>query len=62
VPAKQSPAKCMVVGDSMVCSVRADHTNMRVARFLGIRAEQLHKVIEERYWLSRNRNYSRWNQ
>jgi hypothetical protein len=39
VPAKQTPVKCMVIGDSMVHSVTADHINIRVECVPGITAE-----------------------
>jgi hypothetical protein len=48
VPAKQTSAKCMVIGDSIVRGVEADHTDMKVECLPGIRTEQLHKVIERR--------------
>jgi hypothetical protein len=48
VPAKQTSAKCMVIGDSIVRGVEADHTDMTVECLPGIRTEQLHKVIERR--------------
>jgi hypothetical protein len=48
VPAKQKSAKCTVVGDSMLRSVGAEHTDMMVECFPGIRTEQLHRVIEKR--------------
>jgi hypothetical protein len=44
VPANQTPVKCMVIGDSLVRGVGADHTNMRVECFPGIRAEQYTKL------------------
>jgi hypothetical protein len=48
VPAKQKSAKCVVVGDSMLSNVGAEHTDMMVEGFPGIRTEQLHRVIEKR--------------
>jgi hypothetical protein len=33
VPVKQKSAKCMVVGDSVVCGVGAEHTDMIVECF-----------------------------
>jgi hypothetical protein len=48
VPAKQKSAKFMVVGDSVVRGVGAEHTEMIVECFLGIRTEQLHKVVDKR--------------
>jgi hypothetical protein len=46
VPAKQKSAKCMVVGDSVVRGVGAEHTDMIVECFPGIRTEHLHNVID----------------
>jgi len=48
VYAKQKLAKCMVVGDSLLRSVGADHEDTIVECFPGIKAEQLHRVIEKR--------------
>jgi hypothetical protein len=48
VPAKQKSAKCVVVGDSLLRNVGAEHTDMMVEYFPGIRTEQLHRVIEKR--------------
>ena len=42
------PAKCMVVGDSVVGKVGAEHSDMMVECFPGIKTEQLHRVIEKR--------------
>jgi hypothetical protein len=36
------------MGDSMLSNVGAEHTDMMVECFPGIRAEQLHRVIEKR--------------
>jgi hypothetical protein len=47
VPAKKTSAKCLVIGDSMVRGGAAEHTDMKVECFPGIRTE-LHKVIERR--------------
>jgi hypothetical protein len=38
----------MVVGDSVVRCVGAEHTEMMVECFPGIKTEQLHKVIDQR--------------
>jgi hypothetical protein len=46
--AKQKDANCIVMGDSMLCNVRAEHTDMMVECFPGIRTEQLHRVIKKR--------------
>jgi hypothetical protein len=35
MPAKQIPVKCMVIGNSVVRGVGADHTNIRVKSFRG---------------------------
>ena len=40
------PAKCMVVSDSVLHSVGAEHAGMMVECFPGIKTEQLHRVIE----------------
>ena len=45
---KQKVVKCMVVGDSLVRNVGADHGNMEVECFPGIKTEQLHRVMERR--------------
>ena len=47
VPAKQKTAKCMVVGDTIVRSVGAEHADVMVECFLGIKTEQLQRVIEK---------------
>ena len=41
------PAKCMVVSDSVLHSVGAEHAGMMVECFPGIITEQLHRVIEK---------------
>ena len=38
----------MVVGDSIVRNVGADHADMKVECFPGIKTEQLHRVLEKR--------------
>ena len=48
VHAKQKVAKCMVVGDSILRNGGAEHADMIVECFPGIKTEQLHRVIEER--------------
>ena len=40
--------KCLVPGDSIVRNVGAEKPNMRVECFLGIRADQLRRVMENR--------------
>ena len=41
-PAKQKFANCMVVGDSMLRNVGAEHTDMTVKCYQGIKTEHLH--------------------
>jgi len=48
MPTKQNVTKCMVVGDSIVRSVGAEHADMNVECFPGIKTEQLHMVVENR--------------
>jgi hypothetical protein len=48
VTAKQKSAKCMVAGDSVVRGAGAEHTDMIVECFPGVRTEELHKVIDKR--------------
>jgi len=48
MPTKQNVTKCMVVGDSIVRNVGAEHADMKVEYFPGIKTEQLHRVIEKR--------------
>jgi hypothetical protein len=48
VYAKQKLAKCLVVCDSVLHNVGAEHEDMMVEGFLGIKAKQLHRVIEKR--------------
>jgi hypothetical protein len=45
---KQKVAKCMAVGDSIVRNVGADHADMKVECFPGIKTEKLHRVMEKR--------------
>jgi hypothetical protein len=47
VPTKQNVTKCIVVGDSIVCNVGAEHSDMMVECFPGIKTEQLHRVLEK---------------
>ena len=44
---KQKFTKCMVVGDSIVRNVGADHRDMKVECFPGIKTEQLKSVGKE---------------
>jgi hypothetical protein len=45
---KQRIVKCMVGGDSLVRNVGAEHADMKVECFPGIKTEQLHRVMEGR--------------
>ena len=45
--AKQKTANCMAVGNSIVRSVGAEHADVMVECFPGIKTEQLHRVIEK---------------
>jgi hypothetical protein len=49
VHAKQKTAKCMLVGYLILRSVGAEHTDMMVECFQGIKTEQLHREIEKRH-------------
>ena len=40
--------KCLVLGDSIIWNVGTECSDMKVECFLGIRTEQLHRVIENR--------------
>jgi hypothetical protein len=46
--AKQKTAKCVVVGDSIIRNVGAEHADMREECFPGIKSEQLHRVTQKR--------------
>ena len=48
MPTKQKVTNCMVVGDSIVRNVGAEHEDMKVECFPGIKTEQLHRVMEKR--------------
>jgi hypothetical protein len=48
VPAKQKIAKCMVVYDTIMRNVVAEHVDMMVECLPGIKAEHLHRVTEKR--------------
>ena len=48
MPTKQKVTKCMVVGDSIVGNVGAEHADMKVECFPGIKSQQQHRVIEKR--------------
>jgi len=47
MPTKQKFTKCVVVGDSILRNVGAEHADMTVECFPGIKTEQLHTVIEK---------------
>ena len=49
---KKMFTKYLVVGDSVVRNVRAEHADMKVECFLGIKTEQLHRVMEKRTLVS----------
>ena len=48
IPTKQKVTKCVVVGDSILRIVGAEHADMTVECFLAIKTEQLLRVIEKR--------------
>jgi len=48
MPTKQEVMKCVVVGDSILGNVGAEHADMKMECFPGIKTEQLHRVIERR--------------
>jgi len=48
MPTKQKATKCMVVGDSIVRNVGAEHADMKMECFPGIKTEQLHRLMEKR--------------
>jgi hypothetical protein len=45
MPTKQNVTKCLVVGDSILRNVGAEHPDMKVECLPGIRTGQLHRVI-----------------
>ena len=47
-PTKQKVTNCMVVGDSVVRNIGAEHADMKVECFPGIKTEQLHRVMEKK--------------
>ena len=55
MPAKQNVTKCIVVGDSIVRNIGAEHADMKVECFPGIKTEQLHRVMEKRDLVSPDR-------
>ena len=48
VPGDRKGGECLVLGDSIIRNVGTECTDMKVVCFLGIRTEQLHRVIENR--------------
>jgi lysophospholipase L1-like esterase len=48
MPLKQNVTKFMVVGDLIVCNVRAEYADMKLECFPVIKTEQLHRVMEKR--------------
>jgi hypothetical protein len=48
MPTEQNVTTCMAVGDSIVRNVGAEHADMKVECFPGIKTEQLHRMIERR--------------
>ena len=47
VPAKQKVTNCTVAGDSALCNVGAEHADMKVECFPGVKIEQLHRMVEK---------------
>jgi hypothetical protein len=47
-PTKQKVTKCVVIGDSVLRNVGAEHVDTTVEFFSGIKTDQLHKVLENR--------------
>ena len=54
MPTKQKFTKCMVVSDSIVRNVGAEHADMKVDCIPGIKTEQLHRVMEKRGLVSQD--------
>jgi len=48
VPGDRKGGECLVVSDSILRNVGSEFSDMKVECFPGIRAEQLHRVIENR--------------
>jgi len=48
MPTKQKVTKCMVVSDSVLHNIGAEHAGVMVECFPGIITKQLHRVIEKR--------------
>jgi hypothetical protein len=48
MPTKQVVTKCVVIGDSILRNVGAEHTDMMVECLPGIKTEQSHRVIEKK--------------
>jgi hypothetical protein len=47
VPTKRKVTKCVLVGDAVLRNFGAEHADMKVECFQGIKTEQLHRVIEK---------------
>jgi len=48
IPTEENVTKFMAVGDSIVRNVGAEHADMKVECFAGIKTEQPHRMIERR--------------
>jgi len=48
VPGDRKSGQCLVLGDSIICNVGSECLYMEMECLLGIRTEQLHRVIENR--------------
>jgi len=48
MPTKQTFTKCVVDGDLILCNVGAEHADMTVECFPGIKPEHLHRETEKR--------------
>jgi hypothetical protein len=54
VPTRQNVTKCIVVGDAIVRYVGAEHSDIMVECYPGIKTEQLHSVRKDGSRQSRN--------
>jgi hypothetical protein len=48
VPGDRTGGECLVLGDSIIRNVGTECSDVKVECFLGIRTEQLHRVVEYR--------------
>ena len=48
VPGDHKDGECLLFGESIIWNVGTECSDMKVECFLGIRTEQLHRVIEYR--------------